>query len=262
METLRYFDCNCRIGRRNIPHPLEFHSPERLVEEMKYFNIIEALVYHSLAREYSARTGNEKLLEEIKPYTQLHPCWVVVPHYTGEMLPPKEIIKEMINKGVKVVRLFPAESDNRFSLADWCSGEFLSLLETYRIPVLIELPGFLDIKGTNWEEVRSVCDNYPELPIILCGTNYYRFNRFLYPLLEKFSNLYCETSGYQAHRGLEEIANKYGANRLIFGSNMPVYTPGPAVMMLTYANLSFKEKELIAGKNLRRLLEEVKINDL
>lgn len=263
MEKLSYFDCNCRIGRRRRPGLMEFYSPQRLVEEMEYFNIEEALVYHSLAWESSPKIGNEKLLEEIKPYKQLHPAWVMIPHFTGEVPLPETQIKEMITKGVKAVRLFPGESmlSHCFSLARWCSGKLLSILENHRVPVLLSV-GEEPPRGTeiSLEKIHKVCSNYPELPLILCGNNFSHFNRLLYPLLGEFNNLYLEISGYHgAHRGLEDTANKYGAERLVFSSNMPVYTAGSAVMMVTYANLSFKEKKLIAKGNLRRLLGEVNI---
>ena len=46
----------------------------------------------------------------------------------------------------------------------------------------------------------------------------------------------------------------FGAERLIFGTGMPEYAPGPAVTLITYSGLDEEAKRQVAGDNLRRLL--------
>jgi predicted TIM-barrel fold metal-dependent hydrolase len=67
-----------------------------------------------------------------------------------------------------------------------------------------------------------------------------------------------EISGYQPHRAIEEIAQRFGARRLLFGSGLPVFEPGSAVAMVTYAELPQDQKQMIAGGNLESLLEQAK----
>ena len=130
---------------------------------------------------------------------------------------------------------------------DGCSGELLKELENHRIVAIIQ------IDQMGWDGLHGLCDRYPELPVIITNLSY-RVNRYLYPLLEKFRNLYVETSGYQGHKSVEAICARFGAERLIFGAKMPYFAPGPALTMINYSLVSDEDKEKIAGGNLRRLL--------
>ena len=245
-----FFDSNCVIGMRSVRRSgvageAEFYSLESLLAEMDYAGVGDALVYHSLAKEYVPMLGNRQLMDEISGHERLHPCWVVMPHGTGEMPRPEALVNEMIERGVKAARLFP--SDHLFSLADWCSGELLTQLEKRGIVVIIQ------IDQIGWDGLYSLCSRYPDLCVIITNLSY-RINRYLYPLLEKFRNVYVETSGYQIHKGMETLCAKFGADRVIFGTRMPFFTPGPAVNMINYSLISTEEKEMIAGGNLGRLL--------
>ena len=51
---------------------------------------------------------------------------------------------------------------------------------------------------------------------------------------------------------------EFGAERLLFGSFLPVSDPLVPIGMVLDADLSEEEKRLIAGDNLRRLLEGVR----
>ena len=59
--------------------------------------------------------------------------------------------------------------------------------------------------------------------------------------------------------GIEDVCAKFGAERILFGSSLPYGAGSAAVSMITYANISEEEKELIASGNLERLLGGVKL---
>ena len=52
---------------------------------------------------------------------------------------------------------------------------------------------------------------------------------------------------------------RFGAERLLFGTNMPQGAGSAAIAMITYADISLEEKKLIASENLNRILGGVKI---
>jgi predicted TIM-barrel fold metal-dependent hydrolase len=247
METVNFFDSSCIVGRRNIVDPGSFYKTEDLVRKMEHYGVEKAMVYHSMAREYDPQTGNDMLMDEIKGYKQLYPVWVVMQHHTGEVPAPAELAVEMKRKGIKAVRMFPAPTDLNFSIAEWNCGELFSMLEKYRIPL------FIGSDQINWNEVHALLKDHPQLRLVLTDVGY-RCNRNLYATFEKFENIYIETFSYKVHRGIEEICKRFGAGRLIFGSGMPVYSAGSAASMIRYANISIKEKQMIAGENLEKLL--------
>jgi predicted TIM-barrel fold metal-dependent hydrolase len=248
MENLKFFDCNCSFGMRGVVDPGSFYKVEDLVKRMESYGIEKALVYHSMAREYSPKEGNRMLIEEIKPYKQLIPLWTIMPHHTGEFPTPSELIKEMKENEIKAATMFPAASEQGFSLANWNCGELLSALEKHRIPLIIAMDQF-----ASWNEIYDFCSSYHGLSVVLTNVTY-RIDRNLYPILKKLDNIYIETSGYKAHNGIEEICAAFGAKRLIFGSGMPVFSGSAAVSVLNYARISNKEKQSIAFENLNNIL--------
>lgn len=252
MGELEFFDCNCSFGMRAIMNPGSFYRVEDLVNRMARYGIKRALVYHSMAREYSPSIGNKMLMDEIKNYPFLVPVWTVMPHHTQEFPQPYELIEQMKANGVKVVTMFPSMMDQAYSLAEWNCGELFKVLEEHRVPLL------LSFDQITWNELHDLLRNHPKLNVILTNVNY-RIDRNIYALLGMFDNLFIETHGYKVHRGIEEICNKFGAHRLIYGSGMPVFSGSAAVAMINYAQIGQKEKEMIAYGNLEALLREVRL---
>jgi len=228
MSVLKFFDCNCCFGRKGIINPGSYYKAEDLVNRMEYYGIYKALVYHTMAREYSPAVGNDLLMEEIKPYSCLEPVWAVMPHHTGEFPPPDLLISKMRKNKVRAVTMFPSAADHDYSLAEWNSGELLSALEKNGILLIIGLEQF-----TSWNDIHDLCSRYRQLNIIITNLNY-RVDRNLYPLLKKFDNLYIEISGYKVHQGIEEICRAFGANRMIYGSNSPLFTAAASICLLNY----------------------------
>ncbi len=96
---------------------------------------------------------------------------------------------------------------------------------------------------------------HPELPVILTGTGY-RAARVLYPLFSRHKNLRVEISSYVVNEGLREVAAKFGAGRLLYGSNAPDVCMEEALGTLNFSGLGDADMAAVAGGNLRALLAE------
>jgi hypothetical protein len=250
MAKLSFFDCNTSVGRFGYPHLLDIPDAAGLEREMEIAGIEEALVYHAVAREGHPPLGNALLLDEIAGHANLYPVWVLLPHHTGEMAHPDTLISELREKSVRAVRLYPSRAQHGFTLADWCAGQLLDCLDAARLPLL------LDTEVVQWEEVFRLLSKYSRLPIVMANCSY-RHNRFLYPLWERFDNLYVETSRFMGGGAIEDVVRRFGSQRVLFGTNMPQYTGTATVARLTYADISWDDKQAIASGNLKRLLEEL-----
>jgi predicted TIM-barrel fold metal-dependent hydrolase len=232
---------------RSVIEPGSFYKLEDLLAKMAHYGIKKGLVYHSLAREYNALTGNSMLMEQIGEHSGLMPVWVVMHHHTGEFPPPDVLRKEMAKNGVKAVRMFPGSSDHGYSIAEWNCGELFEMLQECGVPLIIGL------SQIGWNELNGLCGSFPSLNVILTDLSY-SVDRNLYGLLKKHSRLHIETTGYKVHNGIEEICGLFGAHRLVFGSRLPEYSAGSAAAMLNYARISYEEKQMIASGNLERLI--------
>jgi predicted TIM-barrel fold metal-dependent hydrolase len=246
---LNFFDAYCALGHLSAPvFGQEFATAADLSAALAEAHISEALVYSPTASEYDPSTGNELLQADIAGHANLHPCWVLLPPSTAEVPPPPQLLNLMQQHKVRAVRLCPSSARNNFSLAAWCSGPLLQVLAEAAIPL------FLSLTEVTWSEIAALLSDYEKLPLILTGVTY-RLDRYLYPLWAQHQNLYVEISGYQGYQAIEAVVSRFGPGRLLFGTNMPVFSPGGAIAAVTYAAISDEAKSSIAGGNLRRLLE-------
>ncbi|MCL5005710.1 MAG: amidohydrolase [Acidobacteria bacterium] len=231
------FDANVRMGRSGIHGGLALEPPE-LVVEMDRNGIEQALISHFTAVEYDAFEGNTALAQAVNQ--RLVPCWAA--------LPETDFIKQLDERKPAAVRLYFAPLRHNFSPAPWCSGELCSFLQDGRILTLIAA------EDIGWEALANLLENFPGLHVLLLEAGY-RADRYLFPLLRKFPNLYFDSSTYLGHRQLECFVERFGPERIVFGSRLPLYTPGAALAVLATARISDQNKRAIGGGNLRSLLE-------
>jgi len=241
---IEFFDCNARIGHPTVYREGQVTTKAELLAEMDHAGIDCALVYHSIAREWCPQEGNDALGRELGGEARLFPCFVGLPEATHELAGPDRFA-EQVRELSGAVRLFPKE--HNFSLSGWSTAGILGALQNRRVPVI------LDISQTSWDELSRLLGTYGDLPVILLDT-YYRLDRYLYPLWETHDNLYLETTTYQVFRGIEAVCERFGPERLVFGTNLPDLETGGAVAQVLYAELDETAKAAIAGGTLKRLL--------
>lgn len=249
---MKFFDANVCYGPQKILTPDVDYSLSALLHRMEEYRIEKALVLHSIAREHDAAFGNARLMNEIKGCGQLIPVWAVMPHHTGEMDAPDLLTEKMVVSGVKAAALFPSAGAHNFSLKRWSAGPLLDALAERKIPVLL---GSEQMGG-----MEGLCEfalAYPKLTVIALNVNY-RADRVLFPAMEAAPNLVLETSAYKTYFGLQEFVKRFGAERLVFGSGMPSIDPAASVSVVTWSGLPQAQQEMIAHKNLERIIGEVR----
>jgi predicted TIM-barrel fold metal-dependent hydrolase len=221
-----------------------------LLDDMEHAGIHGALVWHWLAREYAPTYGNDVLLKETAEEERLLPCWVLVPHHAGEMAPGPEVVAEMQEGGVRAAKVFPRRHGYRVD--ESVCGPIFAALEAAEIPLLIDV-GEEDQQAT-FAEVEEVCRRHPRLPVLLQKAKWSQ-TRDVLALLDRHANTYVEFSSFQIHYGLEYLAERIGAERLLLGTEWPFKSPGAARSFVDYCELSDTDKAKVAGENLARLLK-------
>lgn len=256
---LDFFDCNLYLGRPAMVHTCnEEVTPARLRAELDQLSIKGGLVTHVVAREYHPSVGNELLMTELAGHPEMAPCWVLLPHHTGEMPEPAALVDRLLKAGVRAARVFPGiagGAGHRYPLHRHVVGELFTALERNRIPLLIDyILGRRD--DVDWREMADVCERHPNLPVVLVRSSG-RSSRVLFPMMRALPNLHMEISFYHSHRGIEALADYVGPERILFGSNYPYNTLPSPVFRVAHSQISLEAKRLVAGGNLRRLLAGV-----
>lgn len=247
INALSFFDCNCMIGKRSDRKEGEPWSLDSLCQDMEYFGITDTLVSNALSKDFDPITGNRELIQIISGQHNLHPVWTIVPSPSAEIQSPKQFLEESEINGVEAFTAFPKL--HNFSMMGWTIGPLLGEIEKLRAPLL------LPFSETSWDEVHSICTSYPRLPVIVHTVNY-RQLRYLLPLWDKHLNLYVDISWFSIVDIIPFLEKNNFLDRLLFGTNYPIYTPGAAVTMVTYSGTNDDVKKKIAGNNLRKLLQD------
>jgi hypothetical protein len=245
---MKFFDCNCSYGRAARPPDRYAASPAELVKEMNFCGIDAAMVFHTNQRFASPVVWNPVVSRDLKRQRRLHPVWAILPPACGELPPPEELLQKMKSAGVRALWAFPQE--HRFRL------DGLSFRDLFPLMVQRKIPLFTKENLTSLKELLIDC---PELTIVAVNQGPHSLNRHLWPLMDSFPNLLVDTSGLLVEGVIEAICERYGPGRLLFGTAFPDNCAGGALLRLARADLDEKSRALIAGGNLQRLLDEVKL---
>ncbi|MFH0795757.1 MAG: amidohydrolase family protein [Candidatus Omnitrophota bacterium] len=245
---MKIFDCNCSFGRGSRTPFRYAATPAELIEEMDFCGIDTALVYHTNQRFGSPVIYNLQIVEDIKKISRLEPSWTILPSQTGEQPSTAEFLKLMKSHNVKALRAFPDE--HHYRLNGCAFGELLEAIAEKKIPLFVK---------ANAVVIGDLLKEFPTLTVVAMNQGPHSLERYLRPLAEKYPHFYLETSGYIVEGLIEEFCQRYGPERLLFGSGFPDNCSGGALLQLIQAEIPDKSKKAIAGGNLERLLNEVKI---
>lgn len=245
METLQYFDSHVVVGKTGYRHPLHIWRTEEIVAELERAGIAGALVYHGMAKTHSPIYGNGQLAGELAKSPRLYGCWAVLPDHLGDFMSPDQLKNELQAHQIRAVKMFP--SSHHFTPDERTLGALLAMLEEERIPLLV------DGSEISLGQIAAILEQHPQLTLLLQGQPW-STERHLLPIMDEHPGLCVELSSLQANAFLETAYERYGAERLFFGSGMPYKSPGAARAWIDYARIPDEAKRLIAGGNLARLL--------
>ena len=249
MKKLEIFDCEVSFGITGFKRENTPITKEAMLSKFDRYGIDYALMRHEFCSTGIARIGNIELINEIRDDSRLFPMWTVLPHHTGEFPEPEELVTLMKQYDVRAVAL---SAVHYWTVGEWTCGELFRTLERHKIPILLPLSRL----NNKYVSLYEILKEHSELRVIITGVGY-NCIRDVYPLLEQFPNLYVCTSTYKAFAGIEDTVEKFGAERLVFGSGMPSLSGAASVALLTYADIDDKAKQMIASGNIKRLMSEV-----
>jgi len=248
-----YFDCLCEIGPRNDKDPAAPWSVDDVLRWMDHCGIAGALVTHTLSITDDPIHARQRLAAEIaRAADRLFPVWAVLPPQAGDFeRSPDDLIKVLADHDVRAVKLFP--ESHAWPLDEAVIGPTLEALERRRILTLLDIQEVAPHPGVAFEKLDRLLSAHPDLPLLLQRQNW-GVQRAVVALMERHSNLHIELSSYQAWRVVEQYVERFGPDRLLFGTGLPAMSAGAARAFVDYARIPAEAKRKIAGENLSRLL--------
>lgn len=170
-------------------------------------------------------------------------------------------LKKKYSEKFKFCRLYP--KTHKYMIDDCVFGKIYFFLNKYRFPIIINLDE-IDITGNkaiNWQLISDISQQHPDIPLIIDGGNSKElmFNGYFYQLLEKSENIYLETHNLLGFNQIEDIVEKFGSKKLIFGSFYPFYPGYLSCERIKYARISRDDKDNILSGNIKTILNNIKL---
>jgi len=251
-DALGFLDLNMWIGKPLEAHFVSDYPIGELKKHIQRYEIKGGIVSHFSCIEYDSAWGNEQLWQAIAG-SGLFGAVVLTPEMFYDPIKGREILKNSIAKGARLARVFPKHEN--FEFRPWCIKHLLDNLLEFHLPLMIWQT------ETTWNDIDEVCCAYPDLTVIIEGNpqKILYHNRRFYPLLENHENVKLEMHNVIGYLGVEDLVKHFGAERLMFGSNLPLWDPNCTMMSVTHARVSEEEKHLMAHGNLEKLINHVKL---
>lgn len=254
---MKFIDCSASIGLAAVNKYIVNHedyiicekvdqaaNASELLTEMDRCGIDEAIVYHQNVVDCAPDFGNAKLLADIKGKQRLKGVLAMLPSITDKEHTVENILKKMKENDIFGLRAFPKA--DRYMLDRITCGDTLDMLIQKKVPLYLS-------PNNDWEHIFAVMRDFPELTVIITNYGLWGSDRFFYPLVNAYKNVYVDTSDFQEVRGIEAFVNKFGSERMLFGSNFPSDNIGGPITTLLGAKISAQDKENIAHANAERL---------
>ena len=250
--TIDFWDCNCSIGSpmRAIYKPAS--SADDLLASMDRAGINKALAWHIAQFDLSPQDGNLALSDQVATSDRLVGCWAILPPVTGE-IGLDGFFERMKANRIVALRAFPEQG--RYLLNRVTLGPLLDEITARRIPLILSLE-----RGVTWAAVHALLAECPNLTCILCDIGIWGQDRYTWPLLDVYNNVYVETSYLALEAGgIAATVKRFGADRLLFGTGFPMRYPEASMLPLLHADIAEEDKHKIASQNLNRLIQEARL---
>ena len=250
---LTFYDINAFLGRplcETLYDPVP--TADDLLAAMDASGIAQAVPWHIAQHDGSPVDGNRLLAEQVSGRERLTGCWTVLPPRTDGVIGPR-FFEDMRAARVVALRAFPEM--HRYLLDAVVLGSFLGEVAERRVPLLLSLT-----RGVAWPAVYGLLRDCPNLTCVLCDIGTWSVDRYTYPLLDTYPNVYVETSMLSLEDGgVENMVAAFGADRLLFGTGFPERYAEASMFQLAHAGIPDRDRARIAHGNAERLFTEAQI---
>ncbi|RLE93354.1 MAG: amidohydrolase [Thermoprotei archaeon] len=216
-------------------------NAESMIKIMNEYGIEKAVVFS---------LPNELTLKAVKKYPERLIGFIWINPHQGEKA-LEQIDQAVLEWGFKGIKMHPLldaylpDQDIVYPV--------MERARKYRIPVLFHCghpPWSLP-----WH-FSSLADRFPDVTIILghMGHGHIVYINGAIDVAKKHDNIYLETSGMPMHSKIKEAVEVLGADRVLYGSDMPFGHPAYEILKVKVSGISEEDLRLVLRENTLRML--------
>ena len=238
---MKIIDINVSLGNRD--HAGREVTLESLLAVLADYRIDRAVCYHAHAL-LDPKDGNGKMAAlASKSGDKLSVCAVLDPILGADNLPGEGTLQERIAAFKPAcLRVFPDMARVPFHPLYW--AEILEAANALGLPLIVDC----EYDNNFYTNLPQVATQYPNVKLILIREGCCRSRRIV-PLLQKRDNVYFTTEKMLDNLQLEELEERCGCDKLLFGSGYPELPHSGALGLALYANITPENRAKILHKN-------------
>ena len=238
---MKITDINVSVYGHDVHNRLV--TPEMLLAMLDDYRIDHAVCYNEYAL-LDIAAGNTAMVEIARASKgRLGLSVVLDPMLGADSLPGTGTLTERLDAlKPESVRIIPESMRMPFAAFYW--DEILDAANELSLPLVIDMhytPEF-------FAHLPAIAEQYPKIKFILirygtcCG-------RIILPLLKKCKNVYFTAEVLLDHMQIEEITERIGSEKLLFGTGYPVLPAAGALGLAIYADIPEQDRKGILHAN-------------
>ena len=240
-QSIQIIDANTMIGMYPT-HRLDM-TVERLVRELDAYHIAASMAVSTIGVFHDHTLGNATTLEAAKGNNRIIPAGTVNPKRWFGSASDMSAIRQ---QGFRLFRFFPVEQG--WEIDSSAFGEILEQLAPLKTPIMIDAA-----ESGGPGKVARMTATYPA-PVVLSSISPETLTEAL-AVMAKMPTMMIEIHELRVPDALSLIADRVGADRIVFGSGAPRRSVAGTLQYVFSSALSDEDKQKVFGGNIRRILE-------
>lgn len=233
----------------------QFHIPHNdaagMIAEMDRLGIRQMWIAAHAAIAADAVRGNDAVAEAVRAYPGRFLGYVVVdPNYPAEVV--SELERRLAQPEFAMIKLHPGLANYPIDGPNYVP--VWDIARERRCPVLTHAWTGCPYCGPG--PIRRVLDRHPDTRLIFGHALFHATFDEAAAVARDFEHVLLDlTTSNHAYGMLEHAVQTMGADRIVYGSDMPFISAAGAVGKVLYACISDEDKAKILAGNARRLLK-------
>lgn len=205
---------------------------------------------HTLTLTGEFSRGNEQTEKISTAFPRVLGYVGVNPHYEKESLAQ---LDRYLGKGCFCgIKLHP--ETHQYRIADECCQSIFRRAAQVRCPVLIHVMSEQCVR-----DCEKIAAQFPEVPLIMGHSGGVAYRELAVKTCCDAPNVYFDLTASVMEEGcVEWMVETAGADRVVFGSDVPFVDPKHSVGQVLYSRLSAADKRKIFSENAKRILSGVR----
>lgn len=192
--------------------------------------------------------GNDTALAAHQKYGDRIGCYATWnPHYPEDL----DRVIGQYHEQHRFIGVKPYHPRHRKSLLDGCYDRWFAYGNRMRLIMLVHVESH-DVA----DMVDTLAARYPDMAFLLAHSGQsYDIARYNVAVANRHPNVYLEITYTALTYGvIEYMVREAGADKVIYGSDLPMRDPAPQLGWVCYADIAVEDKRKILGGNIAKLM--------